>query len=182
MNFRDKKGCNGLHYAACAGSIEFIEKAVGNGIDPDCIDSYGWTALHWAAASFGPTTGAIKSLLKTGANRTLRDEEGRTPLDLALMFRKPTEATILRSEEPLPENIPVYDFGEATRQKYAWESEQNCHGCGDVSIHLSASRFCLARASHKTNMTLHRTAVLNTAAKPQHVGFSSVSAAYMITP
>jgi len=41
----------------------------------------GWTALHWATKSGDPN--AVKYLLEQGANATIQNSKGQTPIDLA---------------------------------------------------------------------------------------------------
>ncbi|XP_003745375.1 G patch domain and ankyrin repeat-containing protein 1 homolog [Galendromus occidentalis] len=50
-------------------------------LDVNIQDAYGWTPLHCAAVE--GHISCIRTLLKFGASRELRDNKGRTPLDLA---------------------------------------------------------------------------------------------------
>lgn len=45
------------------------------------VDGLGQTALHYAA-QFGPAR-LVRNLLRKGANRDVRDQNGMTPADLA---------------------------------------------------------------------------------------------------
>lgn len=57
----------------------------------------GWTALHYAAAcGFAEL---IEGLVGRGAERGVRDERGRTPLDVALEEKQERAARALRAEE-----------------------------------------------------------------------------------
>jgi ankyrin repeat protein len=55
----------------------------------------GWTALHYAAG-LGFST-LVQPLLDRGADPSCRDEEGKTPLDVALDANHSEIATLLRS-------------------------------------------------------------------------------------
>ena len=79
-----KKAC--LHgdvfqKAAASGDVELVEKCIGADTPIDSAEGNGWTPLH--SASFGGQNDVVIRLLKAGADRTLKDKNGKTPLDLA---------------------------------------------------------------------------------------------------
>ena len=123
----DKRGCNGLHYAARASRYDVVERILKCGASVDDIDSNGWSPLHWASASGHGSAKVIKTLLKAGVNKDLKDQQGRTALDLALLFQKEEEAAILQTE-----GQAYYDLPEINDQKKLRPSTFICGGCGDV--------------------------------------------------
>ena len=91
----DRRGCNCLHYAARANKPHALEKILECGLEVDSVDGFGWTPLHWAAASTRASTQVIKALLRKECNIELKDRDGRTALDLALMFDNAESVAIL---------------------------------------------------------------------------------------
>lgn len=82
----DKRGCNGLHYAARIRNAGLLEKLLDLEVDVNKVDCHGRSPLHWATASTMKSTKAIKILLKAGANKNIKDKSGKTPLDHASVF------------------------------------------------------------------------------------------------
>ena len=77
-----------LHVAVLAGDSAAVTTALEQGADPNVTDSYGWTALHFAAVTeqwqvFGQ---AIPDLLAGGADPDPRDVNGKTPLDFVYQY------------------------------------------------------------------------------------------------
>ncbi len=62
-------------------SLGVISALVAKGAPVNCQDGHGQTALHWAALNGQADRVAL--LLKSGANRGLKNAEGKTPLDVA---------------------------------------------------------------------------------------------------
>ncbi|KAM3084155.1 hypothetical protein ACMFMF_001512 [Clarireedia jacksonii] len=93
----DYMGCNVLHYAARSGRTELVEQALDSGIDVDSLDNTGWSALHWASFSTYGTVEVIGILLNAGAEREMRDKQGRTALDIAVQHHKAAETAVLRA-------------------------------------------------------------------------------------
>ena len=79
----DEYGRTPLHYAAADGDTSQVEKLLRTGLlrkaaDPNALDDNGWSPLHFAAqAQSAPVTAA---LLQAGADVSLRDSFGNTPL------------------------------------------------------------------------------------------------------
>ncbi|KOB72280.1 Acyl-CoA binding protein [Operophtera brumata] len=79
-NERDEDGLTALHWASDRDSTEALKAALDGGCLVNAVDSSGQTALHYAA-----TCGhieSIKILILAGAS-LIKDEDGKTPLDLA---------------------------------------------------------------------------------------------------
>jgi len=119
VNARDRQGMTALHLAVANNHAEVVDRLIAAGADLNAADStgltplhaglaadtavldklsrqgarihttnvYGSTPLHTAAASANVT--AVKWLLDQGADPTIKNENGFTPLDLA---RKDSEA------------------------------------------------------------------------------------------
>ncbi|MCJ1466599.1 hypothetical protein MMC07_005219 [Pseudocyphellaria aurata] len=97
-NSLDNRGCSYLHYAARARNEEGLKRILRFGSDLNAVDSNGWSPLHWAASSGFESGEAIKTLLKAGSNKDLKDKQGRTALDLATLCGKTEEANILKTD------------------------------------------------------------------------------------
>ena len=91
----DRRGCNGLHYAARARKVIIIERMLEYGIDVNGTDSNGWSPLHWAIASTEDSTDIVNLLLQSGCDKSIRDKQGRTALEFAIIFNRTKEAAIL---------------------------------------------------------------------------------------
>ena len=63
------RGMTTLHFAAYAGDLEAMEKALAAGLDPNARDDYrGYTALHWLADMSAATrTGSTARADRPGA-------------------------------------------------------------------------------------------------------------------
>ena len=123
----DRRGCNGLHYAARANNLGALEKILKCGLEVNSVDGFGWTPLHWAAASTSVSTQVIKVLLREECNIELKDRDGRTALDLALMFDNAESVAILNDTgkahmDQLESDVTV---DKKPRNRY-------CDGCGIV--------------------------------------------------
>jgi ankyrin repeat protein len=74
-----------LMVAAGEGHGAVVDLLIENGADWNATNSLGQTALHFAAASFyGEKLDIVKSLIARGAGATVKDNEGRQPVDMAL--------------------------------------------------------------------------------------------------
>ncbi|CAB0030597.1 unnamed protein product [Trichogramma brassicae] len=79
VNYANKSGVTHFHVACEADSNEVIEKFLEHGQDPNLIvKRTGESPLHFAMRGGG--TKAMKLLLKAGADPSLADAEGMTPL------------------------------------------------------------------------------------------------------
>ena len=82
----DRRGCNGIHYAARACGLRALRKILEREPDINATDAFGWTPLHWAAASTRVSTQVLEALLHKGCKQDMEDKERRTALDLAIQF------------------------------------------------------------------------------------------------
>lgn len=74
--------------------VEILKVLIDNGANVDAVDKHeGWSALFWALARFN--TEAVELLVNKGADVTLTDEKGYTPLHYAQL---PEAAQILIDE------------------------------------------------------------------------------------
>jgi ankyrin repeat protein len=67
--------------AALHGDLIKVRTALENGANPNAIDSYGSTPLHYAASWID--AGVVKILLEHGADPWIADNGGHIPLDYA---------------------------------------------------------------------------------------------------
>nr|XP_039255177.1 E3 ubiquitin-protein ligase HECTD1-like [Styela clava] len=79
VNFMDDVGQTLLNWASAFGTQEMVEFLCGHGADVN--RGQRSSSLHYAACFGRPNV--VKTLLRHGANATLRDEEGKTPLEKA---------------------------------------------------------------------------------------------------
>ena len=79
----DAYGQTPLMYAARAGSVEAVRAFLDAGASANARSSAGWTALMYAARD-NPDARIAEALFEAGGDPSLRNGEGRTPLDLAL--------------------------------------------------------------------------------------------------
>mmetsp|Transcript_33495 Transcript_33495/g.105504 ORF Transcript_33495/g.105504 Transcript_33495/m.105504 type:complete len:114 (+) Transcript_33495:299-640(+) len=70
-----------LMQAAAKGDAHLVDRLVRSGVSVNCQDLNSFTPLHYAAGSSQLPT--IKVLLDFGADRSLCDSYGRTPLEYA---------------------------------------------------------------------------------------------------
>lgn len=91
----DRRGCNGLHYAARAKKCEVIKRLLEFGLDVNGTDSNGWSPLHWAVASTEDSADVVRLLLQSGCDKSMRDKQDKTARDLAMLFNRTEEATML---------------------------------------------------------------------------------------
>lgn len=79
----NKPGWTPLIYALHQNNIEGIKLLLKNGANLNIKYDFGYTSLHWAVLFYYRSPDMIKSLLEAGADPTIENEDGKTPLDLA---------------------------------------------------------------------------------------------------
>jgi ankyrin repeat protein/beta-lactamase regulating signal transducer with metallopeptidase domain len=130
-----------LFEAARTGQAGAIEKTVEEKARINACDENGKTALHYAAENGHGETAC--TLIKLGADPSIRDREGRTALDLAIQKGHTGTAEMLKSATA---NSRISLF-EAARTGQAGAIEQavkegapinTCDGNGKTALHYAA--------------------------------------------
>lgn len=95
-NFAESvNGGTPLRWAVQMGNVEIVEILINHyNVDVNFRQKNGVTALH-TAADFNRDERITAMLLAAGSDPNVIDEEGRSPLDLAIMGRKPAIAPLL---------------------------------------------------------------------------------------
>ncbi len=122
-NARDWGGQTPLHWAVGNGHVSVIELLLERGADPNARDANGNTPLHIAAIAkyfsdeaelmfeiapriLGPAgfpydrTDVVRLLLEYGADPTIENHGGMTPLELAIKMENDIAAEIIASRLP----------------------------------------------------------------------------------
>lgn len=128
----DRRGCSLLHYAARADSLDVLGKMVKCGANVNVTDRHGWTPLHWGAASTRGSAKAIKFLLKSECDKDMKDEEGRTALEL---FERTALISILKAEGEA--YVALLEDGEPERKGLG---DIRCDGCRIVRSSFASQR------------------------------------------
>ena len=79
----ERTGVNLLHWATITNRAELIPDLARSGVDINAIDDAGFTPLMYAATIDFGDTATLGALLASGADRTIKNESGRTPLQQA---------------------------------------------------------------------------------------------------
>jgi ankyrin repeat protein len=92
----DGSGVNLLHWAAITDRADLVPILAAAHVPVNAADDHGFTPLMYAATvDFGDTT-VMRALLKAGADKSIRNYEGRTPLAQARYFRHASLAAALQ--------------------------------------------------------------------------------------
>jgi len=86
-----------IHYAAGEGNIKAVKQHLAAGTDVDAkdtSDSLGMTPLHWAAYQGHKEIAEL--LIAKGADLNAKNQADATPLDLAIQFKEPETADLIR--------------------------------------------------------------------------------------
>ncbi|TET37514.1 MAG: hypothetical protein E3J72_05615 [Planctomycetota bacterium] len=79
----DKKTVDEMLAAAKEGDLEKLKKFLAAGVGMNSTDSWGFSAVHWAAT--GGQKSVVEFLLAKGADINAKSNDGITPLQLAAM-------------------------------------------------------------------------------------------------
>jgi ankyrin repeat protein len=75
------------------GQVEPALWLLSQGASPNLPDERGWTAVHQAASRGNERM--LRAILNCGGDKKRKDQEGRTPRDIARTMRKPRMAALL---------------------------------------------------------------------------------------
>ena len=92
----ESTGVNLLHWATITNRTAVIPVLLAAGVPLDAVDGFGFTPLMYAATLDQGETGALEALLKAGADRSIKNEEGRTPLQQAQRLGHTQHANVLK--------------------------------------------------------------------------------------
>jgi ankyrin repeat protein len=73
-------------YACLDGDLPLARALIRHGASVNAQDHGGWTALHFAAQEYRPEL--VRLLVQSGADLSLRDENGNSPLWAAVMHSR----------------------------------------------------------------------------------------------
>ena len=79
----ERTGVNLLHWATITNRADVVAELVRSGVDINAIDDAGFTPLMYAATIDFGDTATLSALLAAGADKTIKNESGRTPLQQA---------------------------------------------------------------------------------------------------
>jgi ankyrin repeat protein len=97
-NLTERTGINLLHWAAITNRAAVIPILVRAHVPLNATDDNGFTPLMYAATVDVGDTETLKALLDAGADRRIRNDQGRTPLDQARRFKHARIVNALRSQ------------------------------------------------------------------------------------
>jgi ankyrin repeat protein len=92
----ERTGVNLLHWATITNRAAVIPELARSGVDINAIDDAGFTPLMYAATIDFGDTGTLEALLAAGADRTIRNNSGRTALQQARRLGHTQLANLLK--------------------------------------------------------------------------------------
>jgi ankyrin repeat protein len=92
----ESSGVNLLHWATITNRTGVIPVLLVAGVPIDDVDGFGFTPLMYAATLDQGETEALEALLKAGADRGIKNEDGRTPLQQAQRLGHRQHANMLK--------------------------------------------------------------------------------------
>jgi ankyrin repeat protein len=100
VTLTESTGVNLLHWATITNRASVIPVLARAGVPLNAIDDHGFTPLMYAATVDVGDTQTLKLLLESGADRTIRNDQGRTPLEQAQRFKHARIVVALRGQTP----------------------------------------------------------------------------------
>lgn len=79
----ERTGVNLLHWAAITNRADVVPELAKAGVDINAVDEHGYTPLMYAATIDFGDTATLRALLAAGADRSIKNDAGRTPLQQA---------------------------------------------------------------------------------------------------
>lgn len=123
------------------GDVNHVQTLIAGGEDLEQKDSYGWTALNWAAGR--GDSAIVQLLLEAGANAVNCGRDLRTPYQIALAAAHVEAAALLQQAEPdssIPPKRPVRLYCKAYQVKdlelfSGWQAQQELVDDAIVFLH-----------------------------------------------
>jgi len=92
----ERSGINLLHWAVITDRASVIPVLVKAGVPINATDDFGFTPLMYAATVDVGNLETLNALIAAGADRRIRNDEGRTPLDQARRYKHAELADALK--------------------------------------------------------------------------------------
>lgn len=99
VQVQESSGVTLLHWAVITNRPAMVPLLIGAGANPDAVDKHGFSPLMYAATIDHGDTAVLDALLEAGADRTIRNRQGRTPLQQAEHLRLREIASRLRAKQ-----------------------------------------------------------------------------------
>jgi len=96
VNLTESSGVNLLHWATITNRATVIPVLVKAGVELNAVDDFGYTPLMYAATLDEGDTETLKALLAAGADRSIRNGEGRTAREQARRYKHTGLADLLK--------------------------------------------------------------------------------------
>ena len=110
LNVVDELGESLLHYAVRKNNYKIVRWLLSCGLDPNVKNNYQSTPLHIAAAC--SSIGIVVCLIMNGADMSLKDINGWTPIDCCdadeRIFRGKTKKELFKTEIRYKNFIKMY--------------------------------------------------------------------------
>jgi ankyrin repeat protein len=95
VHVTESSGVNLLHWATITNRASVIPVLAAAGVEINATDDHGFTPLMYAATVDQGDAKTLEALLASGADRSIRNGDGRTPLEQARRLKHPMLAEAL---------------------------------------------------------------------------------------